>query len=58
MRKVLVIFFLFSVFCNISIAENYYFKECKFSESHSGSYIIDIENVESLSEDNYVVALV
>ena len=43
MKKVLIILFLGLLFCNTGFAENYYFKECKISETVSADYIVDLE---------------
>ena len=43
MKKVLLTLFLSLMFCNISFAESYYFKECKLSENASGDYLIDFD---------------
>jgi len=45
-KKILFISFLSSVFCGISFAESYYFKECQLSENAYGDYLIDFEKNE------------
>ena len=34
------------MFCGISFAESYYFKECQLSENAYGDYLIDFEKNE------------
>jgi len=42
MKKIVVWFFLYFLFSNTSLAESYYFKECKISNAVKADYIIDL----------------
>tara|TARA_B100001123_G_C15274095_1_gene1011467 strand:- start:662 stop:1930 length:1269 start_codon:yes stop_codon:yes gene_type:complete len=43
MNKILAVFFLSLIFCNIASAESYYFKECKLSAELDADYILDFK---------------
>ena len=43
MKKISIIFLLNLLFCSVSFAENYYFKECKLSNAVTGNYIINTD---------------
>ena len=43
MKKILFLLPLYLFFCNASLAETYYFKECKISNAVTGSYIINLD---------------
>ena len=43
MKKILFLLPLFLFFCNASLAETYYFKECKISNAVIGNYIINLD---------------
>ena len=43
MKKIVIIILLSLLFCNTSVAESYYFKECKLSSAVSGNYIINLD---------------
>ena len=43
MKKIFIICFLNLLFCSISFADSYYFKECKLNNSVTGNYIINLE---------------
>ena len=67
MKKTLTILFLSSIFCNIGLAESYYFKECKLSETYSANYLIDLKKNmvtvnfyggDSIQEKKYKIELV
>ena len=44
MKKIFVFLLFSSLFCNSTLAESYFFKECKLSNAVLGSYIIDLKN--------------
>ena len=43
MKKILILLPLWLLFCNTSLAESYYFKECKISNVVIGNYIINLD---------------
>ncbi len=43
MRKLLCILILNLFFCNVGLAEKFYFKQCKLGNTVSGSYVINFE---------------
>ena len=43
MKKILILLPLWLLFCNTSLAESYYFKECKISNAVTGNYIINLD---------------
>ena len=45
MKKILITLLFGSIlnFCNLVLAEDYYFKQCKTSENLYGNYFIDLE---------------
>ena len=43
MKKTIIGIFIILIHCNISFAENYYFKECKIGNNASGDYILDLK---------------
>ena len=43
MKKALTILLLSFLFCNTSVAESYFFKGCKISNTVSGNYIINVK---------------
>ena len=43
MKKIFTLLALCFLFCDISLAESYYFKECKISNAVTGNYIINLD---------------
>jgi len=43
MKRIIILLLLSFMFCNVSFAESYYFKDCKISNAVTGDYIIDIK---------------
>ena len=43
MKKTLIILLLNFLFCNVSFAENYFFKKCKINENVTGNYEINLK---------------
>ena len=43
MKKIFLIFLLNLMLNNMSLADSFYFKECKLSSSVTGNYIINLE---------------
>ena len=43
MKKFLTILLFSLFFCNIGLAESYYFKKCKLSNAVLGDYVIDFD---------------
>ena len=56
MKKIVIIILLSLLFCNTSVAESYYFKECKLSSAVSGNYIINLDK--NIIEVLYTLSIV